>query len=70
MPYHKDMENKATQLKTYSNGILASDDWMASIGQRLRAQEAAEEQWRNDVRAGRLPAPEGEWGRWSVSDRD
>ena len=70
MPYAVNMENKATQLKTYPNGVLASDDFLASIGQRLRQEELAQEQWRQDVRAGRLPAPAvGEWGTWSVSDR-
>jgi len=71
MDYHKDMENKGTQMKYYGNGIMASNDWLASIGQSLRAQEAAQEQWRQDVRAGRVPAPAvGEWGTWSISDRD
>jgi len=70
MDYHKDMENKGTQMKYYGNGIFASDDFLASIGQSLRAQEAAQEQWRQDVRAGRVPAPAvGEWGTWSISDR-
>ena len=58
-------------MKNYGNGVMASNDWLASIGQSLRAQEAAQEQWRQDVRAGRKPAPSwGEGGTWSISDRD
>ena len=43
---------------------------LKSLKARLLAEELATEQWRQDVRAGRLPAPAvGEWGTWSVSDR-
>lgn len=55
-------------LKDYGNGILASDDRLASIGQQYLAQLTREHEQRKALRAaGHDPAP---WGTWSISDRD
>lgn len=55
-------------LKDYGNGILASDDRLASIGQQYLAQLTREHEQRKALRAaGHDPAP---WGVWSISDRD
>lgn len=38
---------------------------MASYLERLQREEAH----RQAVREGRIPAPQGTWGTWSISDR-
>ena len=55
-------------LKNYGNGILASDDRLASIGQQYLAQLTREHEQRKAQRAaGHDPSP---WGTWVISDRD
>jgi hypothetical protein len=39
---------------------------MASYLERLQREQAH----RQAVREGRIPAPQGTWGTWSISDRD
>ena len=39
---------------------------MASYLEELKRETAR----RNAIREGRIPAPQGEWGTWNISDRD
>ena len=43
---------------------------LSAIMADYTAQVRAEERRRQAIRDGRLPAPQGQWGRWDVSDRD
>ena len=35
----------------------------------IRRQELAEAQRRHDIRSGKIPAPQGQWTEWHISDR-
>ena len=54
----------------YVNETAANDDIcqqdMASYIAQLKAETAR----RDRIRQGIEPAPEGQWGNWSISDRD
>jgi len=50
------------QLKNYGDGILASDDFLASIARECIERELMQRQCK-------APA-HGQWDRWHISDRD
>ena len=43
---------------------------MSAIMASYTQQVIAEEKRRQAIREGRLPAPQGEWGTFNISDRD
>jgi len=43
---------------------------MSAIMASYTQQVIQEERRRQAIREGRLPAPQGEWGTWNISDRD
>ena len=56
-------------MKDYGNGILASNDTLAAIGQSYLEEIRREEARRQKIREGRL-RDMGQWGIWNISDRD
>ena len=43
---------------------------MSAIMASYTQQVIAEEKRRQAIREGRIPAPQGQWGEWNISDRD
>ena len=43
---------------------------MSAIMASYTQQVIQEERRRQAIREGRLPAPQGQWGEWNISDRD
>ena len=43
---------------------------MSAIVAKYTADMIAEERRRQAIREGRIPAPQGEYGTWNISDRD
>ena len=43
---------------------------MSAIMADYTAKVIAEERRRQAIREGRLPAPQGQWTEWNISDRD
>lgn len=62
------MTNK---LKDYGNGILASSDDLASIGEMYLREEMERQKQRALLRAAFRDgkAVDGQWGSWNISDR-
>jgi len=68
--------NKTTKLQSAHDGAFLVNDTaandpavqsaMASYLESLKAETRR----RQAIREGRLPAPEGQWGNWNISDRD
>ena len=64
-----------TQLKPVHGGCFHVNDTAAKddICQQVMAsyinQLKAEAQHRQAIREGRIPAPDCQWGNWSISDR-
>ena len=48
---------------------MTIDELIAMVKADHEAKLIAEEQRRQAIREGRLPAPEGQWGEWNISDR-
>ena len=42
---------------------------MSAIMADYTAKVIAEEQRRQAIREGRIPAPQGQWAEWNISDR-
>ena len=68
-------------MKDYGNGILASNDTLAAIGQsylaELRREEKRCQRLRDEAKYGKtimeisdLVFDEGQYARWNISDRD
>ena len=68
-------------MKDYGNGILASNDTLAAIGQsylaELRREEKRRQRLRDEAKYGKtaveiadLVFDEGQYGNWNISDRD
>lgn len=59
-------------MKDYGNGILASNDYLASIGETYLREEMERERQRALLRAAFRDGKqvEGQWGSWNISDRD
>ena len=68
-------------MKDYGNGILASNDTLAAIGQsylaELRREEKRRQRLRDEAKYGKtimeisdLVFDEGQYARWNISDRD
>jgi len=43
---------------------------MSAIMAEYTAKVNAEERRRQAIREGRIPAPQGQWTEWNISDRD
>ena len=59
-------------LKDYGNGILASSDDLASIGEMYLREEMERQKRRALLRAAFRDGQqidEGQWGNWNISDR-
>ena len=54
----------------YVNDTAANDDICQQVMASYIAQLKAETARRDRIRQGIEPAPEGQWGNWSISDRD
>ena len=54
----------------YVNETAANDDICQQVMASYIAQLKAETARRERIRQGLEPAPEGQWGNWSISDRD
>ena len=54
----------------YVNETAANDDICQQVMASYIAQLKAETARRDRIRQGIEPAPEGQWGNWSISDRD
>ena len=54
----------------YVNETAANDDICQQVMASYLAQLKAETARRDRIRQGIEPAPEGQWGNWSISDRD
>ena len=54
----------------YVNETAANDDICQQVMASYIAQLKAEAIRRERIRQGLEPAPEGQWGNWSISDRD
>ena len=54
----------------YVNETAANDDICQQVMASYIAQLKAETARRERIRQGIEPAPEGQWGNWSISDRD
>ena len=54
----------------YVNDTAAKDDLCQQVMASYIAQLRAEAQRRDRIRQGLEAAPEGQWGNWSISDRD
>lgn len=52
------------------NDTAANDPICQQVMASYIAQLKAEAQRRDRIRQGIEPAPEGQWGNWSISDRD
>ena len=57
-PYTKSMNKQPIKLD------------MSAIMADYTQQVIREERRRQAIREGRLPAPQGQWGEWNISDRD
>jgi hypothetical protein len=61
-------------MKDYGNGILASNDFLASIGETYLREERERAKQRALIRAafrdGQQMDDGGQWGVWNISDRD
>ena len=74
-PVEFSQANKANpmtkKLKDYGNGIMASDDRLASIGELYMREEMERQKQRALLRAAFRDgkAVEGQWGSWNISDR-
>ena len=60
-----------SKLKNYGNGIMASSDDLASIGEAFLREEMERQKQRALLRAAFRDgkAVEGQWGNWNISDR-
>ena len=60
-----------TKLKNYGNGIMASDDRLASIGEAFLREEMERQTQRALLRAAFRDGKQvdGQWGVWNISDR-
>ena len=47
-----------------------TDPVILSAMESIKADMLREAAERKAIREGRLPAPEGQWGIWNISDRD
>ena len=54
----------------YVNETAANDDICQQVMASYIAQLKAEAIRSERIRQGLEPAPEGQWGNWSISDRD
>ena len=74
-PVEFSQANKANlmtkKLKDYGNGIMASSDDLASIGEAFLREEMERQKQRALLRAAFRDgkAVEGQWGSWNISDR-
>ena len=61
-----------SKLKNYGNGILASSDDLASIGEAFLREEMERQKQRALLRAAFRDGKQvdGQWGVWNISDRD
>ena len=59
-------------MKDYGNGILACNDYLASIGETYLREEMERQKQRALLRAAFRDGKqvEGQWGSWNISDRD
>ena len=59
-------------MKDHGNGILASSDDLASIGELYMREEMERQRQRALLRAAFRDGKqvEGQWGSWNISDRD
>ena len=53
----------------YVNDNAANDDLCQSVMQSYINQLRAEAQRKQDIREGRIPAPDWYWGSFNISDR-
>ena len=60
-----------SKLKNYGNGIMASSDDLASIGELYLREEMERQKQRSLLRAAFRDgkAVDGQWGSWNISDR-
>jgi len=56
-------------MKDYGNGILASSDSLAAIGQQYREELKAERKRREWFAKWEATRPHGVYGTWNISDR-
>jgi hypothetical protein len=56
-------------MKDYGNGILASSDALAAIGQQYLEELKAEQRRREWFAKWNETRPEGTYGTWNISDR-
>ena len=58
-------------MKDYGNGILASNDYLASIGETYLREVMERQKQRALLRAAFRDGKqvEGQWGSWNISDR-
>lgn len=61
---------QTTQMKFDSNGIYASDDFLASIAADYLKQEKRERDARRLALMDDQEMDDGQWGIWNISDRD
>ena len=61
-----------SKLKNYGNGIMASSDDLASIGEAFMREEMERQKQRALLRAAFRDGKQvdGQWGVWNISDRD
>jgi hypothetical protein len=61
-----------SKLKNYGNGIMASSDDLASIGEAFIREEMERQKQRALLRAAFRDGKQvdGQWGVWNISDRD
>jgi hypothetical protein len=57
-------------MKDYGNGILASNDTLAAIGQSYLEELRREEARRRWFAKWEETRPQGQFGTWNISDRD
>jgi len=56
-------------MKDYGNGILASSDSLAAIGQQYLEELKAERKRREWFAKWEATRPQGVYGTWNISDR-
>ena len=52
-----------------TNEFARKDPACIAAMESIMRQEMAEAQRRQDIRSGKIPAPQGQWAEWHISDR-